>query len=736
MIGSIPARRVAKPRPALSIPAWLVLGTSFLWLLVVLGLYYSRPRALLLSWVGLAPAPTLPELTGVSIPQVVDWSIVAHLAWSLAGVALLSWVTLALGAHLSRLLRLSVAGDRAEALTAAALGLGAVAYLVFGLAALGWLQPAALVLLGLALIANAAVWTARGPTWAAIRSRAWPRAGDLRPAGWVVGIRRRPIQGAAWLLLGLFLLTAFIAALAPEVEYDALWYHLFLPRQYLAAGRLIALPTEFVSLYPQTAELLYALGLAWDGPVAAKLIHFVFGLLTVGATYRLARRFLPPTFALVAGLIFLSAPTAHWELGTAHIELATALFATLAVTDLIAWWDDGKDRRIYRAALLLGLALSTKHLALLFLLLSTAIVFGGSLRHGVLPAWPRRSRAGRAASPVALDPRRWLLPAVAFTALALLIAAPWYVRSWLETRNPVFPLFTSFFGAPPEWWNEINSQQLHLVADDSSEAGFGALLTLPWTTLDHPGRYLGSPGPLFLWAVPFVALGIGRGRAAFWLLGAWVAGFFLAFAAADSQFQVRYLVPVFPALAVLAAAGLAALVHRVEAGRGRRLAAAILPVALAVMALNLPPFLPWHGRGPISSTAHEIDPAAVLDRGAGEAYIARHAPAYRAIAFANQYLPENTKILTFLGGVQYYSRYPLLMHYTPAAQPATWNSHLTQDLQVIKAFKDQGITHVLLPIDLTRLRQEQLTLTSERFMNQYLTPIYHDDLTVIWEVRL
>jgi hypothetical protein len=72
----------------------------------------------------------------------------------------------------------------------------------------------------------------------------------------------------------LFLIIALTGALAPESGYDALWYHLQFPRVWLTHGTILDFPTEFHSLYPMTWELLYGVGLALGGPIAAKLLHF------------------------------------------------------------------------------------------------------------------------------------------------------------------------------------------------------------------------------------------------------------------------------------------------------------------------------------------------------------------------------------------------------------------------------------------------------------------------------
>ena len=59
--------------------------------------------------------------------------------------------------------------------------------------------------------------------------------------------------GFQFMLLNLGIgLGGLIGALAPEVEYDSLWYHLWLPKLWLEAGRPVDMVEEYISLWPMT----------------------------------------------------------------------------------------------------------------------------------------------------------------------------------------------------------------------------------------------------------------------------------------------------------------------------------------------------------------------------------------------------------------------------------------------------------------------------------------------------
>ena len=87
--------------------------------------------------------------------------------------------------------------------------------------------------------------------------------------------------------------------MAPEKEWDALWYHLWLPKLWLEAGGPVDVVTEYVSLYPLTWELLYGAAMSLGGPVSAKLLHFICLPLTGLLVYQIIQRFFPPGISLV-----------------------------------------------------------------------------------------------------------------------------------------------------------------------------------------------------------------------------------------------------------------------------------------------------------------------------------------------------------------------------------------------------------------------------------------------------
>src|SRR6185437_14950424 len=114
----------------------------------------------------------------------------------------------------------------------------------------------------------------------------------------------------------------------PEIGFDALWYHLTLPKLYLGWHQVRHIPGGllYYSDMPKLTEMLYISGLAILGETGAKLIHFSFGILCCIALYKVGRKFFSPLLSLIAVAIFYSNLVVGWESISAYIDLARTFF--------------------------------------------------------------------------------------------------------------------------------------------------------------------------------------------------------------------------------------------------------------------------------------------------------------------------------------------------------------------------------------------------------------------------
>jgi len=712
------------------------------WAVVLLGVYYTRLWRLCAGdttvWEALAgdivsPRGLMALLSPRNLPALGQ---ALSRTWkAVSGSALVLLVAQGWGAGLCRLLRWSPEDWREGLLYRTTLGLGALSYLSLGLAALGLYHPTGVrILIVLGLVG--------GGSWCAYRLA---RSSLAQAAGRLI----HPVTAAAhhtgdWVWKALILwavLIALVGALAPEIEYDALWYHLWLPKLWLAQGRPVDLIAEYISLYPKTWELLYGAGLVLGGPVAAKLLHFACLLLTVLLTYQLAHRFVPQTSPWLAAALFVTVPTVLWEATTAYVDLALTLHVGLAVYALLRYVDGRRWQWLGLAALNLGLALATKHLALIVLVLATG---GLALR-----LWLQERNL-----------RQALVPAALLGGLSLLLPLPWYLWSARASGNPMFPDMFGLFGAwPPERWSAITERGLaHFKAHFGRPRTPLNLLALPWDMTVHAARYGGTLGPLFLLLLPGLAVQRPRARAVPWLMG-FVLLYIAFWASPLSSFQIRFLIPITPFLAALAAAACADLTPPLaspaaslvpDAGLNGRPSSAhdtrlrwLLGGALAfLLLLNLPPCTSLHERdragweGWLTHVVREAPLPVVLGAESEQGYLAHTIPSYAAWQYINAHLPTDARVLTFSGGDHFYSERERVWSDATIAHLAVWGAPRGQEAQALEALYGLNVSHVLFDKrQLDLLEPGTLAIAQPSALAGWYDLVYEDRRFVLYRLR-
>lgn len=676
-----------------------VLAISALtWLLFVVATYYTQ----LWSLLGGGTIERPGWRGDLWLPHVAEAA--QRAALGLLGATLLVTSAIVLGRAIGRAARWRFDGWREELPVAAALGIGVFTTAGLTLAAVGlYTAPTLRLLAALPLVIGLGWWLWRGrPT---LQSRA-----------------QLPRRERLWIGCTLLALAcALVAALAPEREYDALWYHLTYPQRYLQQGRLVDLPNDYVSLYPMTWELWFGYGLALGGQTAATLLHFACLPLTGLLTYQLTRRFVPGTSAWLAVALLATTPTVIWEASTAYIDLALALHVTLVLYSLLRYDQSRQRQWLLIAALNLGLALATKHLALVVL---------GLVCAGLTIGQWRRDR----------DLWRALRPALALALLSLLVPLPWYLRSWLAAHNPVFPELYWLFGAPPERWDAMTDQQLQGFLDQfGRERTLRNLVTLPWHVTMHAAAYHGLLGPLFLLLLPLLLLRRLRGGLGW--LALFVLGFMLVWASPLASFQLRFLVPIVPALACLAAAGFARLHALLRQGLHRRAPALLAGTTALLLVLNLPPFTALHERdrvgweGWINSTLHGLPIEVVVGGESREGYLARTVRSFRVWREAERQLPADARVLTWSGGDEFYTSRERVWANATALRSTAWAGAEATET-ALHGLRAHGITHLI--IDRATLDDaggNTYALTRPDLRERWYEPLYTDQFYHLYRIR-
>jgi 4-amino-4-deoxy-L-arabinose transferase-like glycosyltransferase len=413
------------------------------------------------------------------------------------------------------------------------------------------------------------------------------------------------------------------------------------------------------------------------GVVGAKLLHFACLPLLAALVWR-AARWAGTIPAAAAAAFVVTTPTLLWEASTTYIDLALALHVSAAAYALARYVVDDERPWVSIAALQLGLAAATKHLGIIASIVAITLFAIAAVRRGR----PLRSAIGLAGL-VAL--------------IAALIPSPWYLRSWLASGNPVFPEMYAVFGAsPPERWDARTTDGLERFTDRFGRGrSAGALAALPWDVTVHGAEFGGSLGPLFLVLLPVLLVTRGHARGVRWA-AAGVVAYVAVWASPVSSFQLRFLMPIVPPLALLAAAALErtrTLAAGIPGG-----AALITAATTALTALNLPVFMRLHEGDRIVWLTHVLRAppiAVIVGRESESVYLRRQVPSFAAWHAIDTELPADARVLTFSEGDLLYGHRWRVSHYATMARPAVWDAGETDTAAATKALRRLRITHVL-----------------------------------------
>ena len=528
---------------------------------------------------------------------------------------------------------------------------------------------------------------------------------------------RRLIIGS--LLLALIVLTGLIVLTAsvPPVSRDALAHHLALPKIYLKHGVLIDIPEIPFSYYPMNLDLIYFAALALGNDIIPKYTHFLFALLTAGLIYGYLQARVGTQLALLGALLYLSTPIVVRLSSEVYVDLGLGFFSMAAVYALIRWSESKHHQRaLVVSGIWCGLALGTKYNALLVLaVLSLMIPF--------IDTRIRSRIALRAAGDAidAPDPggasrvRRWmgtfnlsaLINALVFIIVALAVFSPWMIRNTVLTGNPVYPMLNDVFspagtGSSQDDWSQTSS----MVQDTSNtllvrrlvfkeSPGYIALMPLRIFFEgqdDDPQRFDGQLNPILpffiLAAVVMWRADLRSKRDERWIWFAFAAlfmlmTFFLA------PIRIRYLLPILPALTILAIMGifnLRLIVTTIRHHAVRRTGQMLLWTLIVVM-------LGFNARYAIDRY-QKVEPWPYLNGHISrDQYITARRPEYPLIQYVNTHLAPNARILAlFLGERRYYFDRDVNFNeglMTKAVQKA--DHHV--DIQ--SRLKKTGITHLV-----------------------------------------
>jgi 4-amino-4-deoxy-L-arabinose transferase-like glycosyltransferase len=237
----------------------------------------------------------------------------------------------------------------------------------------------------------------------------------------------------------------------------------------------------FYQAYPIQIPLAYTyayLASGWVNEYLAKAIATLFSLACLPAVYVLGRILYGSLTGWLSALLLAFTPVfARWS-STGYVDLPMAFLYTLSA--IFAWrlWESGDSIDALLAGAAIGLAAWTKN---------SGLVGAGLLSLWLIFAWAKR--------------RIQLRQVILALSVCAVIAAPWYVRNWIEARLIV----------PPTAWIDQAERSLRTLfvfvtqPENFALTGWIVLLAVGFAGIDLLRRRAVLMGQnfLLLWTVPF-----------------------------------------------------------------------------------------------------------------------------------------------------------------------------------------------------------------------------------------
>ena len=274
-----------------------------------------------------------------------------------------------------------------------------------------------------------------------------------------------------------------------------------------------------------------------------------------------------------------------------------------------------------------------------------------------------------------------------YLLIVLVVGSPFYIKNWVLTGNPLYPFLYPILGGVG-WDMELSRQYDLFLKNLGMGRGLFDYLLLPWNMSFHAKMnspvFDGILGPLFIFALPFAA-GIRNTPTALKIAMVYCGITFLFWAA--SVHQIRYLIPMFPFLAIMVG-----YVLRYY----RRKSVLLFSMLLAIVAGGLG----FNGYQ-IFKDFKTISPVQVITgRESRNAFLDRMIPSHGMFQYINTHLPENVRVFFI------YMKNPGYLCDRPYYSDSVMESHTmerilsgaTEPGQVYEYLKNEGFTHILYDI--------------------------------------
>jgi hypothetical protein len=492
---------------------------------------------------------------------------------------------------------------------------------------------------------------------------------------------------------------------APEVQFDALNYHLPVPRMYLEAHGLVDLPYFFHSYFAHLAEMFFAFGMALQGEMVVKLVMAGVGLISAIAVYNLGKSMFNAQVGLWAAAFFYLTPLVSWLTGTAHTDLILILMMTSACIAFLQWHSTRGLSWMIVTGLLIGAGVGVKlNAAYAAIGFAVAFLFANLSRLEYL--------------------KKKVYAAAILILPAIIVALPWYLMTYIHTGNPVFPMLNGIFRSPRT--EPVNTFM------NAGSFGIGknlpALLRIPFRLSLDSSRFgealpAGSMGPLLLLLIPLGFIVVYKRSEA--RLLALIAVIYFVLWAETFQYA-RYYLAIFPIIAVLAVAG-------VDYFSTNRLVQAVSKIALSVLLIFQMPLLAiryWN--------VTERFPAQIaFGLESRDAFLKRVMDGYGSTMFINRSIAPGKKVIGIdTESLRFYLAPPLeTLSESTLDSPLRGVSGIRSEDDLARTLASMGFSYLLTSTLALKDPPVYYPFAQPDFLRNHARRVHSDEFTAVYELK-
>lgn len=324
----------------------------------------------------------------------------------------------------------------------------------------------------------------------------WKRRSELYPAyGWWWG--KHP--GLEDRILGIMVLFVIVgmclAANVPELFFDALVYHLGVPKQWIIHGGIKPIPNVFFSNLAMGMEMLYTGALMLGDDKLCRLLNVSMAVMTSAAVMAIGRRWFGRRVGFWAQGLFITMPLIIFNASIAGADIAAGFYTTAAVLAAMNQLFNEEDQisSPWLVGILTGAALSCKYTSAFVLLPTWIILFVAKINQGI-------------------SINKIMYIAIKMILSAIFVLAPWLIKNTIITGNPIYPFLFHFI--PTRELDVVKISEL--MAIGWKEIGLNSwiqIIRLPWDLTFYTPTIGTFIGTLLLFLLPgYLYLGISFKR--------------------------------------------------------------------------------------------------------------------------------------------------------------------------------------------------------------------------------